>query len=486
MREDSGTIKKYTEKKSEFKTGKDLFTMKLPFKGLQRRGSYEIDMTNGPLLGKIVRFAIPLALAGILQLLFNAADIVVAGRFAGSQALAAVGSTGALNMLIINLFMGLSVGVNVLVARYYGSGSHKDLGETVHTAMLTALVCGVALVFIGMGLSRPLLALMGTPADVIDQSVLYMRIVFAGMPALMLYNFGAAILRAVGDTQRPLYFLMCAGVLNVLLNLFCVIVLRMGVAGVATATAVSQCLSAALVVLCLLRSDAVYRLDLHRLHISKDKLLQMTKIGVPAGIQGAMFSLSNVVIQSNINSFGSIAMAGSTAAGNLEGFVFTAEDAFAQAALSFTGQNYGARKFDRINKVLVNCVLLVSSVGIVLGCTAYLLSRPLLGIYSTDPEVISFGTQRMLLVCLPHFICGIMGIFTGCLRGLGSSVAPMLITVFGTCVLRVAWVYTVFPLAPTWQMLFLSYPISWLVTGVIQFIAFLSLKKRANSAARPT
>lgn len=453
--------------------------MNLPFKGRGKRGSYEIDMTNGPLLGKIVRFAIPLALAGILQLLFNAADIVVAGRFAGSQALAAVGSTGALNMLIVNLFMGLSVGVNVLVARYYGSGNHKDLGETVHTAILTALVCGLALVFIGMGLSRPLLTLMGTPADVIDQSVLYMRIVFAGMPALMLYNFGAAVLRAVGDTQRPLYFLLCAGVLNVLLNLFCVIVLHMGVAGVATATAVSQCLSAALVLLCLIRSNAVYKLDLKALRIYKDKLVQMTKIGVPAGIQGAMFSLSNVIIQSNINSFGSIAMAGSTAAGNIEGFVFTAEDAFAQAALSFTGQNYGAKKFDRINKVLVNCVLLVSLVGIVLGSAAYFLATPLLGIYSTDPQVIGYGVQRMLLVCLPHFICGVMGIFTGCLRGLGSSVTPMLITVFGTCFLRVAWVYTIFPLNPTWQMLFLSYPISWAVTGILQFIAFLSLKKRA-------
>ena len=451
--------------------------MKLPFKG--RKGSYEIDMTSGPLLGKIVRFAIPLALAGMLQLLFNAADIVVAGRFAGSQALAAVGSTGALNMLIVNLFMGLSVGVNVLVARFYGANSYKDLSETVHTAILTALACGVALVFVGMGLSRPLLTLMGTPADVIDQSVLYMRIVFAGMPALMLYNFGAAILRAVGDTQRPLYFLLMSGVINVLLNLFCVIVLHMGVAGVALATVVSQCISAVLVIVCLIRSNAPYQLNIKNLRIYKGKLLQMTKIGVPAGIQGAMFSLSNVVIQSNINSFGSIAMAGSTAAGNIEGFVFTAEDAFAQAALSFTGQNYGAKKFDRINKVLINCLLLVSALGAVLGCTAYFCGRPLLGIYSTDPEVIAYGLQRMALVCLPHFICGMMGVCTGCMRGLGSSFAPMIITIFGTCALRVVWVYTIFQLSPTWQMLFLSYPISWLVTGLVQLIAFLHLKKKA-------
>ncbi len=455
--------------------------MKLPFKG--RRGSYEIDMTNGPLLGKIVRFAIPLALAGILQLLFNAADIVVAGRFAGSQALAAVGSTGALNMLIVNLFMGLSVGVNVLVARFYGGQNYKDLKETVHTAILTALMCGVLLVFIGVSLSRPLLTLMGTPEDVISQSVLYMRIVFAGMPAMMLYNFGAAVLRAVGDTQRPLYFLLISGVINVILNLFCVIVLHMGVAGVAVATVASQCISAVLVLVCLIRSKAPYRLDPKALRIYKGKLLQMTKIGVPAGIQGAMFSLSNVVIQSTVNSFGSIAMAGGTAAGNIEGFVFTAEDAFAQAALSFTGQNYGARKFNRINKVLVNCLLLVSLVGMVLGGAVCLFSKPLLGIYSTDPEVIKYGAQRMMLVALPHFICGAMGVFTGVLRGLGSSVTPMLITVFGTCVLRVAWVYTAFPLNPTWQMLFLSYPISWLVTGLIQFAAFLFVKKRAEARA---
>lgn len=455
--------------------------MKLPFKG--RRGSYEIDMTNGPLLGKIVRFAIPLALAGILQLLFNAADIVVAGRFAGSQALAAVGSTGALNMLIVNLFMGLSVGVNVLVARFYGGQNYKDLKETVHTAILTALMCGVLLVFIGVSLSRPLLTLMGTPEDVISQSVLYMRIVFAGMPAMMLYNFGAAVLRAVGDTQRPLYFLLISGVINVILNLFCVIVLHMGVAGVAVATVASQCISAVLVLACLIRSKAPYRLDPKALRIYKGKLLQMTKIGVPAGIQGAMFSLSNVVIQSTVNSFGSIAMAGGTAAGNIEGFVFTAEDAFAQAALSFTGQNYGARKFNRINKVLVNCLLLVSLVGMVLGGAVCLFSKPLLGIYSTDPEVIKYGAQRMMLVALPHFICGAMGVFTGVLRGLGSSVTPMLITVFGTCVLRVAWVYTIFPLNPTWQMLFLSYPISWLVTGLIQFAAFLFVKKRAEARA---
>lgn len=293
-------------------------------------------MTEGPLLGKIIKFAIPLALSGILQLLFNAADMVVAGRFAGNEALAAVGSTGALINLIVNLFIGLSVGVNVLVARAYGSGQLSELNETVHTAILTSLISGVALIFIGIGLSRPVLTWMGTPPDVIDQSILYMRIYFAGMPAAMLYNFGAAVLRAVGDTRRPLYFLTAAGLINVCFNLFFVIALDMGVAGVATATVISQAISAGLVLWCLVKSDTPYRVELKRLRIVKSKLLQMMRIGIPAGIQGATFSVSNVIIQSTVNSFGSAAMAGATASSNLEGFLWTVVDAFTQAAQSFT------------------------------------------------------------------------------------------------------------------------------------------------------
>ena len=278
-----------------------------------RRSSFEIDMTNGPLVGKIVRFAVPLAISGILQLLFNAADIIVVGQFVGPQALAAVGSTSALIQLIVNLFIGLSIGVNVLVARYYGAGQSKDLHETVHTSVLVSLICGVILIFVGIALSRPLLELMGTPEDVVDQAVLYMRIYFAGMPVMMLYNFGSAILRAVGDTQRPLYFLFIAGIINVILNLFFVIVFHMGVEGVAIPTVISQCVSAVLVLLCLMKSEGVYRVELKKLTIHRDKLWQMTKIGIPAGIQSATFSISNVLIQSSINSFGSIAMAGSTA-----------------------------------------------------------------------------------------------------------------------------------------------------------------------------
>lgn len=453
--------------------------MKFHIKPRSRRSSFEINMTEGSIMGKLVQFSIPLALSGVLQLLFNAADIVVVGRFAGSQALAAVGSTSALNMLIVNLFMGLSIGVNVLVARYYGAGQGRDLQETVHTAVLTAAVCGVMLIFIGFGLSRPLLRMMETPEDVIGQSVLYMRIIFAGMPAGMLYNFGSAILRAVGDTQRPLYFLLIAGVVNVVLNLFFVIVFHMGVAGVALATVLSQCISATLVILCLVRSEGVYRLNLKHLRIYRSKLKEMTRIGIPAGIQGAMFSISNVLIQSTVNSFGSIAMAGSTAGGNIEGFVWTAMDAFTQAAQSFVGQNYGAKKMDRIKKVMWGCMGLATGVGFVLGLGAFFAARPLLSIYSGDPAVIEYGRTRIMLICIPYFTCGVMNIFVGGMRGLGSSLTPMAITIFGVCILRVAWVYTIFALWPTWEVLFLSYSVTWVITSIIGGICYAVIKKKA-------
>ena len=457
--------------------------MKLPFRPGMRRGSFEIDMTNGPLVGKIIRFAIPLALSGILQLLFNAADIIVVGQFVGPQALAAVGSTSALINLIVNLFIGLSIGVNVLVARYYGGGNHKDLRETVHTAVLVSVISGIILIFVGIGLSRPLLELMGTPADVIDQSVLYMRIYFVGMPVMMLYNFGSAILRAVGDTQRPLYFLLIAGVINVLLNLLFVIVFHMGVEGVAIPTVISQCVSATLVLLCLVKSDAVYRVNLKELHIYNEKLLQMIKIGVPAGIQSATFSISNVLIQSTINSFGSIAMAGSTAGGNIEGFVWTAMDAFTQSTLSFTGQNYGAKKFHRITKVVWYNLGLVTVVGLVLGIGAYLVGPWVLQVYSSDPEVIAYGLERMLLVCTPYALCGVMNVLVGAMRGLGSSLTPMVVSIFGVCVLRVVWIYTVFPLDPSFAMLFLSYPVTWAVTAAIEVVCFFVIRKKAIARA---
>lgn len=442
------------------------------------RGSYEIDMCNGPLLGKILRFALPLALSGILQLLFNAADIVVVGQFVGAGALAAVGSTGALINLIVNLFIGLSVGTNVLVAQYYGAGKEKDLSETVHTSILTSLLCGGVLLVVGVVLARPLLVLMGTPADVLEQATLYMRIFFLGMPVSMLYNFGAAVLRAVGDTRRPLYYLLLAGIINVVLNLFFVIVLHMDVAGVALATVLSQAISAGLVFWCLTKVDGPYRLNPKKLCIKKDKLLGMTKIGLPAGIQGASFAISNVLIQSSINSFGSLAMAGNAAASNIEGFVSTAMDAFCQAALSFTGQNLGAGKHGRINRVLGICLVMTACAGFILGMSGFLLSAPLLGIYTSDPRVVAFGVQRMGTVCMLQAIGGVMSVLVGVLRGMGASLIPMVITISCVCGVRIIWILTVFAAVPTLPVLYASYPITWGLAAVLEAICYFRLRKR--------
>ena len=413
--------------------------------------SYEIDMCNGPLLGKILRFAVPLMLSGVLQLFFNAADIVVVGRFTGHTALAAVGSTGALINLLINVFIGLSIGTNVLVARYYGAQDAKQLSETVHTSVLTSLVSGVILIAVGVAFAEPLLTLMGTPEDVLGQAALYMRIYFVGMPAMMLYNFGAAILRSVGDTKRPLYFLTIAGVVNVILNLFLVIVFHLGVAGVAIATVISQVISAGLVAICLMKTNASYRLELHKLHIYKDKFFGMMRVGLPAGMQG---------------------------------FVYTAMNAFYQTALSFTGQNMGAKKYDRVAKILRICILCVTVTGVVLGCGAYLLGTPLLSIYTSDPEVIQYGLERMLIVCVPYFLCGIMDTHVGVLRGMGYSIMPMIVSLTGACALRVVWILTVFQMHRTLFILFLSYPVTWAVTAAAHFVCYLIVHHKMMEKAK--
>lgn len=366
--------------------------------------SYEMDMCSGPLLGKILVYAIPLMLSGILQLLFNAADVIVVGRFAGHESLAAVGSTSALINLLINVFIGLSIGANVLVAQYFGAGKEKEVQDTVHTAITISLICGLALVFLGIFAAGPLLKIMGTPDDVLEKAILYMRVYFTGMPVLMLYNFGAAILRAVGDTKRPLYFLIAAGVVNVILNLGFVILLHMGVAGVALATVLSQCISAVLVCRCLMKSDSAYRLDLSRLGVRWRTLKRIAQIGLPAGFQGAVFSVSNVLIQSSINAFDSVAMAGSTASANLEGFVYNAMNAVHQTNLSFTSQNLGGGKFERINRILLLCLGVVTVVGVVMGGGFVLLGPQLLRIYSSDPEVIRFGMVRLTIICGMYFL----------------------------------------------------------------------------------
>lgn len=448
--------------------------------------SYEIDMCHGPLLGKILRFSVPLMFSGILQLLFNAADIVVVGQFTGSDALAAVGSTGPLNNLIVNIFLGLSIGSSVLVARYYGAQDWRNVHDVVHTSMLLSAIFGVILIFLGVLLAGPLLELMGTPENVLDQAVLYMRIIFAGMPAMMIYNFGAAILRAVGDTRRPLIFLLIAGIINVALNLFFVIVLNMGVAGVALATVLSQCISAALVVLCLLKSDGCYQLYLRDLHISKDKLFEIIRIGLPAGIQGAVFSISNVLIQSSINSFGSIAVAGNTAASNIEGFVYTSMNSLYQASLSFTSQNVGAMQAKRIIPVLLRCLGCVIAIGVGLSALALLFGNQLLGIYSSDPQVIEYGLGRMSVVCLTYFLCGMMDVTCGSIRGMGYSVTPTVVSLAGACGLRVLWIFSIFLLNRSLFVLYLSYPISWAITfaaHLVCFIVFFRRWKQKNASA---
>lgn len=435
-------------------------------------------MCNGTLLPKILLFYFPLMISGILQLMFNAADIVVVGRFAGNQALAAVGSTSSLTNLLVNLFVGLSVGANVLVARYYGANQEKDLRETVQTSVLTALIGGIALVFIGFFAAEPALAMMGTPEDVIAHSTLYMRIYFAGMPFQMAYNFGSAILRAIGDTRRPLYFLSLAGIINVILNLLFVIVFSMGVAGVALATVLSQMISAVLVLHCLLRSKGPYRLELRAIRLCGDKLLKIVKIGLPAGLQGTLFSLSNVLIQASINGFGSIVMAGNTAGSNLEGFVYIAMNSFYQTAISFCGQQYGAMKIRRVGKTLVQCEVLVILVGLLLGNGAYFFGGTLLKLYSTDPEVISYGLLRMRYICVLYFLCGMMDVMVGALRGIGYSVLPMLVSLSGACLFRIVWISTVFQRVHTLPCLYNSYPISWALTFAVHLICFCIIYRK--------
>ena len=445
--------------------------------------SYEIDMCNGPLLGKIMLFTLPLMLSGILQLLFNAADVVVVGRFAGNEALAAVGSTGALTNLLVNLFIGMSVGANVLVARYYGGKQEEEVSRTVHTSMLVSAAGGVILAVLGIVLAKPLLLLMDTPENLINHSVLYMRIYFLGMPVMLIFNFGSAILRAVGDTRRPLFYLMIAGVINVALNLWFVIGFHMGVAGVALATVISQCVSTALIVRSLLKSEGCLRLRPERLRMDWEKFGKIAAIGLPAGLQGSLFSISNVLIQSSVNSFGSVAMAGNTAASNIESFVYVAMNSVHQTAVSFTGQNLGGRQYDRIRKILIECLLFVTAIGILLGNGAFLLGRQFLGFYSTDPEVISYGLLRMGIICTWYFWCGIMDVLVGSIRGLGYAVMPMIVSLLGACAFRVVWIYTFFAWDRTLRTLYISYPISWALTAGVHLICFIAVYRRVKDPA---
>ena len=438
----------------------------------------DVDMIHGPLLKNVLVYTIPIILTSLLQLLFNAADLIIVSRYSEikSIAMAAVSATGSITTLIVNMFIGLSVGGGVRVAHAYGAQDSEEAHKTVHTAILFAVLSGIFVTFVGMTFCETFLTWMGTPDTVLPLSATYMRFYFAGAISMMVYNFGASILRAVGDSKRPLYFLAIAGVLNVLLNLIFVIVFKMDVDGVALATTISQTVSAALVVLALMHRDDACRLFIKDLRIHKEQFLKMLKIGIPAGIQGSIFSISNVIIQSSINSFGDIAMRGNGAASNIEGFVWNIMNAFHQTAVNFIGQNMGAKNYGRLRKIMWTCLGCVTVAGLVFGNAAYLAGDKLLGIYITDmPEAIPYGLLRMSFLAAPYFLCGTMDVMTGALRGAGRSVSAMVITIAGVVGIRIVWIFTIFqiPQFHTLRSLYFSYPISWAVTLIIEFVYFM-------------
>ena len=419
-----------------------------------------IDMCEGPLFSKIVLYTIPIILTGVLQLLFNAADLVVVGRYCGSVSVAAVGATGALINLIVNLFIGLSVGTGVKTAQAIGAGDMDAIHKTVHTSIPAALIAGIFLTIVGVIGSEYFLVLMGTPEDVLPLSSVYMRLYFCGITFTMLYNFGAAILRAAGDTQGPLRYLT--------------------IAGVALATAISQAVSAILVLLALIKRTDACHLDLKQMHIDKTTLLGIMRIGIPSGLQSSLFSFSNVILQSSVNSLGSVVMSGSSAAGNIEGFTYVAMNAFHQAGLNFTGQNFGAKKYDRIGRIAFISLFCVTILGLILGISSYAFGEQLLSIYITDSaEAIHYGVNRLAIVAIPYFLCGLMDVMSGLIRGMGSAISPMIITLLGACGLRILWIYTVFPIPEyhTLECIFISYPLSWAITFIALLVLFLVLYK---------
>ena len=435
-------------------------------------------MCNGSIMDKLISFSLPLMLSSILQLMFNAVDIIVVGRFDSSQALAAVGSTTALINIFTNLFIGISLGANVLAARYFAAGRDKEMSEAVHTAITLALISGIIMAFVGAGASRLALDLMDTPADVIDQSVTYMRIYFMGMPFFMLYNYGAAVLRAVGDTKRPLLFLAIAGMANVVLDLLLVIVIPLGVAGVAIGTVSSQFVSCILVLWCLHRSEGSYQLRFSKLTIKWIYLRRIFLVGIPAGIQSTVINFSNAMLQSSVNSFGSTAMAGYTAANNVLGFLYVSVNAVTQACMSFTSQNYSVGKQKRMDRVLLDCMILSAGVSAVLGVGAYVFGSQVLGIYTSDAEVIKCGMEILSITTVPYFLCGIMDLIPGALRGMGHSAVPMVLSVIGTVGTRIVWIYGFFPHHRSLFFLFISYPGSWIATILMQAVCFYSVRKK--------
>ena len=435
-----------------------------------KNNKYEIDMCNGTLMDKLISFALPLMLSGMLQLMFNAVDIIVVGRFTGSTALAAVGSTTALISTFTNLFIGVSLGANVLAARFYATGKAKEMSETVHTAIALAAISGVVMCIIGIAAAREALVLIDTPDDVIGQAALYLRLYFCGMPFFMLYNYGAAILRAVGDTKRPLMYLIIAGSTNAVLDLVLVIIFKMGVAGVAIGTVTSQLISCILVIRCLMTTESDYKLRIRDL-----------SVGLPAVIQSTVINFSNVLLQSSVNSFGEIAMAGYTAANNILGFLYVSVNSITQACMSFTSQNYGVRKFKRMDKVLIDCMILSVIVSVVIGGGSYILGRQILGIYTNQSEVIECGMEILSISTIPYFLCGIMDMLPGAMRGVGYSAVPMVLSIVGTVGTRLVWIYGVFPSHRSLYELFISYPASWFITIVMQAICLVFVRKKVRN-----
>lgn len=445
-----------------------------------KKNKYEIDMCNGTLMDKLIVFAVPLMISGVLQLMFNAVDIIVVGQYSGSQSLAAVGSTTALINIFTNLFIGISMGVNVLAARFYAAGQDQQMSETVHTAILVALISGVIMTFVGVGMARWALEVMATPDDVIDLSTLYMRIYFLGMPFFMLYNYGAAILRAVGDTRRPLLFLIVAGITNAMLNVILVVKFHMAVEGVAIATVVSQLISCILVLRCLYQSESSYQLRFSKLRVNVSYLSQIFQVGIPAGIQSVVINFSNAMLQSSVNSFGSTAMAGYTAANNLLGFLYASVNSVTQACMSFTSQNYGVGKFKRMDRVLIDCALISVVFAGTLGTIFFVFGSEILQIYTKDPEVIKAGMEIISITTIPYFLCGIMDLFPGAMRGMGRSGVPMILSIIGTVGTRIVWIYGIFPLHRSLFVLFISYPGSWLITIAMQVICFFIVRKQVR------
>ena len=452
---------------------------------MARSGRYEMNMTEGALLPKVLMFSLPLIASGILQLLFNAADMVVVGRWAGKEYLAAVGSTGSLINLMVNVFIGLSVGGSVAVAKSFGANDPAAVHRSVHTAMSLAIIAGLAVGVIGFVFCRPLLKMMDNP--VLDLATTYMKIYFLGMPFNMVYNFGASILRAVGDTKRPLIYLTIAGVVNVILNLITVIIFHMNVAGVAIATVASQAVSAVLVVMCLMRSHGVVHLEVRELRIYKKQLIDIAKVGLPAGLQGSLFSISNVLIQSSVNGFGEVVVAANSAGGNLEGFVYTAMNAIHQAALTFASQNLGAGKIKRVRRSVLVCLLTVLAIGLIFGNLMLLGGKPLLSLYLDDPSaidpltgvtVLEYGIKRLSWMLPLYCLCGLMDVMVGTLRGVGYSIMPMIVSLTGACLFRVVWIMTVFAANPTLDILYMSYPISWGLTFGVHLLCYLLIARK--------